>query len=120
MPAIERFDCTYSLITALIQMNCRMSCNVLIFFRYIRKKHLRKRKDLQKRPVSTFSNFSKVYEKKCTTNSMIFLYAILFLSQCGIRQGFISQHCLLFMIEMFNKLSTEVMSSVPFRKHLIT
>ena len=55
------------------------------------------------RPVSILSNYSKVYERLIYNKPYQHFENILFLSQCGFRKEFSTQHCLLVLIEKFKE-----------------
>ena len=54
------------------------------------------------RPVSTFSNISKIYERLVFKQISEFFEPILSKFQCGFRKGFSAPHCLLAMLEKWN------------------
>ena len=51
------------------------------------------------KPSSIFSNLSKIYERCIQTQLNEYFASFLSKHQCGFRQGFGTQHCLLVMIE---------------------
>ena len=59
------------------------------------------------RPISILSNISKIYERCIQTQLNEYFANFLSKFQCGFRQGFSAQHCLLVMIEKLRKIRDE-------------
>ena len=55
------------------------------------------------RPVSILPNISKIYEKIIYNQLDEYVHDKLFLSQCGFRKRYSSQHCILVMTEKFKE-----------------
>ena len=55
------------------------------------------------RTVSILLNLSKIHEKLIYNRLYYYFDKILFPSQCGFCKGYSSQHCLIVMLENFNK-----------------
>ena len=55
------------------------------------------------RPVSILSNISKVYERCISDQIQTYFDQILSEFQCGFREGHNSQHCLIALIEKWEK-----------------
>ena len=69
------------------------------------------------RTVSILLNLSKIHEKLIYNRLYDYFDKILFPSQCGFCKGYSSQHCLIAMLENFNK-SAETFDCIDY-KHLI-
>ena len=63
-----------------------------------------KKDKINYRPISTLSNISKIYKRCIQTQLNEYLANFLSKFQCGFRQGFIAQHCLLVKIEKLRKM----------------
>ena len=55
------------------------------------------------RPISILPAISKIYEKLIEDQLRIYFMNILSKLQCGFRKGFSAQHCLIYMIEKWEK-----------------
>ena len=66
-----------------------------------------KKDKINYRPISTLSNISKIYKRCIQTQLNEYLANFLSKFQCGFRQGFSAQHCLLVMIEELRKIRDE-------------
>ena len=60
------------------------------------------------RPISILSNISKVYERYMQEKLDKYFSDLLSKYQCGFRQGFENQNCLLSMIEKLNDEKLEI------------
>ena len=55
------------------------------------------------RPVSILFNISKLYERRMHQQINKYFESLLSEFQCGFRQGFSAQHCLLVVVEKMEK-----------------
>ena len=55
------------------------------------------------RPISVLSNLSKVYERFMYNQISLYFDSVFSKFQCGFREGFSAQHCLLTMVEEWRK-----------------
>ena len=81
-------------------MNFQRSCSRLVLPHYITKK---KSEEENYRPLSILSNLSKIHEKLMYNQLYDYFDTLFFQYQCGFREGFSAEHCLLAMIEKFEE-----------------
>ena len=82
-------------------MDFQISCNNLIIVPIHQKKSKCKKENY--RPVSVLSNLSKIHQKLLYNQLCDYFDIILFPSQCGFRNKFTAQYCLLVMTEKFKE-----------------
>ena len=79
-----------------------MSAKSIYFKPFILKNKSKNSKD-NYRPVIILSNISKIYERCLYDQIQVFFDSILSKYQCVFRRGYNAQHCLITLIEKWNK-----------------